>query len=113
MFLILSAIILRKLKRTRTSYVIGISVGLFCSFLTFAAACLYEVGLRTTIDHNGGKEYFAKNYSDRIDIHLIYMAKNAAWMTAIIWLIYAGVEFYEGLSFMSDSEYEVFMIDQD
>lgn len=108
-FLFLLGFLFFKVKRTRTFYVIGISIGIFCGFLTFIAACLYEVGLKTTIDYNGGKEPYIQRYSDRIDVNLVDMGRNAAWFTTITWMIYAGVEFYESLSYLSGSEYEVFI----
>lgn len=98
-----------KLKRTRTFYVIGISIGIFCAFLTFIAACLYEVGLKTTINHNGGNDHFIERYSNRINIDLVNIGRNAAWFTTITWMIYSGVEFYESLSYLSGSEYDVFL----
>jgi hypothetical protein len=101
--------LLFKLKKTRTLYVIGISIGSFCGFLTLVAACLYQIGLRVTVDHYGGKDEFIKRYSDRLDTNLVYMGKDAAWFTVFAWIIYAGLEFYQSLSYVSESEYEVFI----
>ena len=95
------------LTRTRTFFTIGTSVGCFCGFLTFVAACMYDAGIKTTIDHYGGLNFYTERFSDQLDTSLVNIGKNASWFTAFVWFVYAVIECYQGLSFQSKSEYDV------
>lgn len=45
----------------------------------------------------------------RLDMYYVYTGKSLAWFTAVGWLLFAGIEYYESLSYLSESEYDMFI----
>ena len=90
--------------RVGNAVMFSIIVSVICGVITFVGACIYSVGVKSSIDIFDNKSevysFFLKAYDRSYDA--VVAGMGAAWYTSLAWILYLAFEFFMYLRYGSE-----------